>query len=62
MLIVMSCLSSCTTTSYNNCPVFPVAGENVAKELETVDYENHPHFWEWIGRIDKLKQEMDERV
>lgn len=57
VLLVQSCLSSCTTTSYNNCPTWPIAGEKVAKELEKAG--ELPNTWEWIGRLDKLKQELD---
>lgn len=59
MLIVMSCLSSCTTVSYNNCPVYPVAGKKVAAELEKASYSEFPNTWEWIGRVNKLRQELE---
>lgn len=52
------CLSSCTMASYDNyCPVYPIAGDKVAKELESAG--DLPDTWEWIGRINKLKQELD---
>ena len=58
ILISVLLLASCTTTSYNSfCPVYPIAGEKVAKELENAG--DLPHTWEWIGRINKLKQELD---
>ena len=53
------CLSSCTTTNYDNCPVYPIAGKKVAKELENIPYEGYENTWEWLGRIEKLKQELD---
>lgn len=59
ILFVIFILSGCVTTSYNNCPVYPLAGENVAKELENISYEQAPNLWEWLGRVDKLKQELD---
>lgn len=51
-------LVACSTTKYENyCPTYPIAGEKVAKELEQAgDLSNT---WEWIGRINKLKQELD---
>lgn len=58
MLTVMICLSSCVTTSYN-CPVYPVAGNEVAVELEKISYPEFKNTWEWIGRIDKLRQELE---
>lgn len=57
MLTVMLCLSSCTLTSFNNCSVFPIGGEAVAKELEQAG--DLPNTWEWIGRLDKLRQELE---
>ena len=62
MLTEILYLSSCTTTAskdYFLCPIYPVAGENVAKELENADISSFPHTWEWIGRINKLRQELD---
>ncbi|MBQ8465278.1 MAG: hypothetical protein IJ545_04635 [Alphaproteobacteria bacterium] len=45
--------------NYNFCPVYPVAGEAVASELQNLPAETYPHTWEWIGRIDKLRQELE---
>ena len=60
MPVAMLCLSSCTPVVYSpGCPVYPVAGEKVAAELEKVSYEQAPAFWEWLGRIDKLRQELE---
>ena len=62
MIVVMLCLSSCKTTSSEgicSCPVYPVAGEHVAKELQRADYASFPYTWEWIGRINKLRQELE---
>ncbi len=59
MLIVLIYLNSCTQISYNSCPVYPLAGAKVAVELEKISYEEAPNFWEWLGRIDKLRQELE---
>lgn len=59
MPAAMLYLSSCTPVVYSGCPVYPVAGEKVASELEKVSYEQAPAFWEWLGRIDKLRQELE---
>lgn len=62
MLVVMSCLSSCAPV---NCepavllPVFPKAGAAVADELETLSVNEYPHLWEWIARLNKLRQELE---
>jgi hypothetical protein len=31
----------------------------VAAELEKANYSEFPNTWEWIGRIDKLRQELE---
>ncbi|MBQ8482396.1 MAG: hypothetical protein IJ218_01640 [Alphaproteobacteria bacterium] len=44
---------------YDFCPVYPVAGKAVADELENASIDDYPATWEWIGRIDKLRQELE---
>ena len=56
MLIVMNCLSSCTITAYEYCPVYPIAGHKVADEIKNIDGK---YFWEWVGKIDKLRQQLE---
>lgn len=59
MLAALICLSSCTTANYNNCPVYPEAGNKVAEELENISYDAAPNFWQWLGRINKLRLELE---
>lgn len=59
ILAVMLLLSSCRATHYDYCPVYPIAGEKVAEELKNVPYGGYEDTWEWLGRIEKLKQELD---
>lgn len=59
MLLVLSCLTSCKTTNYNNCPIYPIAGPSVAKELKTLNPTEYPATWEWIARINKLRKELE---
>lgn len=59
MLVVMICLTSCEAVNYNNCPAYPAAGAKVAAELEKASYADFPNTWEWIGRINKLRQELE---
>ncbi len=56
---VILCLSSCAKTNYEYCPVYPVAGPKVATELENIEYNRASAFWEWLARIDKLRQELE---
>lgn len=61
MLIVTGYLNSCTriNCNINTLPIYPVAGEQVAKELEKLDETEFSKTWEWLGRIDKLRQELE---
>ena len=59
MPVEILCLASCVRTSYNHCPTYPIAGAKVAAELEQHDYHSHKNTWEWLGRIDKLRQELE---
>ena len=61
MLLALSCLSSCAK---ENCevgglPEFPRAGAKVADEMETLSAEEFPNLWEWVARLNKLRQELE---
>ena len=59
MLLVMS-LSGCSSPAYySSCPVYPVGGEKVGIELERLSFEEYPATWEWLARVDKLRQELE---
>jgi hypothetical protein len=46
--------------NYNNyCPIYPVAGKPVYEELKNIPYQGYEDFWEWMGRINKLKGELE---
>lgn len=59
MLIITSLLTSCRQVNYNNCPTYPIAGKKVAQELNRINYTEFENTWEWIGRINKLRQELE---
>jgi len=61
MLIVMSCLSSCAPAVCEQVilPQFPHAGPKVADELQNLSAERYPNLWEWIGRLNKLRLELE---
>ncbi|MBR2136679.1 MAG: hypothetical protein IJ852_01810 [Alphaproteobacteria bacterium] len=40
-------------------PSFPIAGPQVASELEALDFQSYPHLWDWIGRLNKLRLELE---
>ena len=56
MLLSLSCLISCATTDYNFCPTYPLAGSKVADAIENIESEE---FWEWLARINKLRQQLE---
>lgn len=43
---------------YEFWSVYPVAGAIVAKELEQLEFDAAPAFWEWLARINKLREEL----
>lgn len=61
MLIVVSFLNSCAPVVCEEqiMPAFPIAGAKVATELETLDFQNYPNLWDWIGRLNKLRLELE---
>ncbi|MGN0913045.1 MAG: hypothetical protein ACI4OE_07105 [Alphaproteobacteria bacterium] len=59
MLTVMSCLTSCAAVNSDVCYVWPVGGKKVATELEKLSYSEYPNTWEWLGRLNKLRQELE---
>ncbi len=61
MLNALSCLSSCAPAVCEplDLPPFPYAGPKVAAELATLGAGEYPYLWEWIGRLNKLRQELE---
>ena len=41
------------------CPPYPKAGPSVAAELETLNPEHFPATEEWLGRLDKLAEQLE---
>lgn len=64
-LLAMSCLSACATAtsdapvSPQACPAWPVAGPQVAAELERLGDDDFPALWEWMARLDKLHDQLE---
>ena len=56
MLINLICLASCSTINYEYCPLYPIAGAKVAEEIKDIKGK---YFWEWVGRINKLRLQLD---
>ena len=61
MLVAMNCLISCAREVCDESlkPVFPHAGPAVAAELQNLSAEEYADFWEWVGRLNKLRLEIE---
>ena len=61
MLLALSSLNSCAMESCEptSLPQFPHAGSKVAAEVETLSAEEYPNLWEWLARLNKLRQELE---
>lgn len=65
LLIATLCLSGCGAVGFSSeptpqaCPAWPVAGAAVAAELSRLDAAAYPATWEWIGRLDKLRRQLE---
>ncbi len=58
MPVVMSLCGCSNPVYYSSCPLYPVGGAKVGIEIERLSFEEYPATWEWLGRIDKLRQEL----
>lgn len=60
LLLFLLTLFGCSMKGhYDFCPTYPVGGAKVGAELSRLDVKDYPNTWEWIGRIDKLRQELE---
>ena len=55
-------LSACGSAVFEagSCPTWPEAGSVVAEEVERgmMPADQFPAFWEWMGRVDKLRDQL----
>lgn len=63
IVILSSCKTAPATPTIviqNKCYfVFPIGGPQVAKTLVNIPYEDNEPFWDYLGRIDKLGEEVE---
>ncbi len=59
MLLLMSLLGCSCKTNYNHCPLYPVGGKKVGQELSRLNSFEYPNTFEWLARINKLRQELE---
>lgn len=62
LLIVASCCNGCAMAGSDPslCPSWPVAGPAVADELARIDPAELAATWAWIGRLDRLRAQLEE--
>ena len=56
-------LSGCGSAAFESgtCPTWPEAGPVVAEEVKRgmmMPADQFPAFWEWMGRVDKLRDQL----
>lgn len=56
-LALVGLLAACSTP--HQCPPFPIAGPKVAEELDLIPFEGNEDFWFWMGRLEKLKRQLE---
>ena len=60
LMQVMLSLSACSCRiNYDVCPTYPIGGEKVGVELSRLSSSEFPATFEWLGRINKLRQELE---
>ena len=42
-----------------DCPPWPVAGAAVAQELDYLPEKDFPALWEWLARLEKLRDQLN---
>ena len=62
LAVLVTFLSGCGSAAFEagSCPTWPEAGETVAMEVERgmMPADRFPAFWEWMGRVDKLRDQL----
>jgi|GEM_PF-3314133 hypothetical protein len=60
LVISLGACGTATGSDPDICPPFPVAGSEVADEIEARMFPSHdyPAFWHWIDRLDVLHEQL----
>ena len=58
MLLLTLSASGCAKARCD-CPPWPVAGAAVAQELDYLPEKDFPALWEWLARLDKLRDQLN---
>lgn len=59
-MLLMSSLWGCSCKiNYDVCPTYPVGGQSVGQELAKLNSSEFPALFEWLARINKLRQELE---
>ena len=58
MLLLMLFVNGCAKARCD-CPPWPIAGAAVAQELDYLPEKEFPALWEWLARLDKLRDQLN---
>ena len=58
MLLLTLSASGCAKAGCD-CPPWPIAGPAVAKELDYLPEKEFPALYEWLARLDKLRDQLN---
>lgn len=60
LVVMMSLQTGCARVIYKNAPPWPTAGTKTADELvENCPRNKCPDVWNWLGRLDKLHDQLE---
>ena len=58
MLLLTLSVTACAKARCD-CPPWPVAGAAVAEELDYLPEKDFPALWEWLARLEKLRDQLN---
>lgn len=59
LLTLQGCLKRSAPAVYSTIPPWPIAGQAVADELQTIPDDDYPALYNWLGRLILYKTEID---
>ena len=60
LTLLIASLSACSCKiNYDVCPAYPKGGKAVGQELSRLNSSEFPNTFEWLARINKLRQELE---
>ena len=60
ILLLLLCVTGCAREICNT-PPWPIAGQTVAAELDFLPPTEFPALYEWLARLEKLRDQLERR-